>query len=122
MRRRSTGARVGVIHDLGNLVIEGFERHTSAFEMLGDYLAHVHVKNARWVTDGSRTAAGSKVWHHEWATLRDGQADVGQYLTDLRAHGYDGWVTLEDFSTDLPLDERTRDNLAFVKSLVGVDA
>ncbi|BDZ50388.1 hypothetical protein GCM10025867_26290 [Frondihabitans sucicola] len=93
---------VGVIHDLGNLVIEGRERHTAAFELLGDYLAHVHVKNARWVTDGERTPAGSLRWRHEWAPLRDGQADVGQYLTDLREHGYDGWVTLEDFSTDLP--------------------
>lgn len=115
-------AHVGVIHDLGNLVIEGFERHTAAFELLGDYLAHIHVKNARWMTDGNRSASGALVWRHEWAPLRDGQADVGQYLTDLRAFGYDGWVTLEDFSTDLPLDERTRDNLAFLRSLVGGDA
>lgn len=110
---------IGVIHDLGNLVIEGRENHRASFELLGEYLAHVHVKNARWATDGSRTTEGALVWHHEWATLRDGQADVGRYLTDLRDHGYDGWVTLEDFSTDLPLDERTRDNLAFLKALVG---
>ncbi|RKR74350.1 sugar phosphate isomerase/epimerase family protein [Frondihabitans australicus] len=115
-------AHVGAIHDLGNLVNEGFENHRAAFELLGDYLAHVHVKNARWVTDGSRRDDGSLVWRHEWATLRDGQADVGRYLTDLREHGYDGWVTLEDFSTDLPLADRTRDNLAWLHSLVGANA
>jgi hypothetical protein len=31
---------------------------------------------------------------------------------------YDGWVTMEDFSTALPLEERTADNLAYLKSLV----
>lgn len=110
---------VGVIHDLGNLVIEGREDHRASFELLGEYLAHVHVKNARWVADGERAADGSLIWRHEWAPLRDGQADVGRYLTDLRDHGYDGWVTIEDFSTDLPLEERLRDDLAYLRALVG---
>ncbi|ROQ40813.1 sugar phosphate isomerase/epimerase [Frondihabitans sp. PhB188] len=111
-------AHVGVIHDLGNLVIEGRENHVAAFQLLGEYLAHVHVKNARWVTDGSRRDDGSLIWTHEWAPLRDGQAHVGGYLRDLADHGYDGWVTVEDFSTDLPLAERTADDLAFLRSLV----
>ena len=107
-------AHVGVIHDLGNLVIEGQERHLSAFELLGPYLAHVHVKNARWVADepGVDQVVG---WHHEWATLRDGQADVHAYLRDLVEFGYDGWITIEDFSTELPLADRTADNLAFIR-------
>ncbi|MCU1527371.1 MAG: xylose isomerase [Frondihabitans sp.] len=113
---------IGAIHDLGNLVIEGRENHTAAFEILGAYLAHVHVKNARWVTDGSRREDGSVIWAHEWAPLRDGQADVARYLADLARHGYDGWVTIEDFSTELPLEERTRDNLAYLHQLVGADA
>ena len=119
---------VGVIHDLGNLIIEGQETHRAAFELLGPYLAHVHVKNARWVAgapaaggaggggaggDGA-VADGIVAWHHEWATLRTGQADVRGYVRDLVAHGYDGWITLEDFSTELPLAERTADNLAFM--------
>jgi sugar phosphate isomerase/epimerase len=107
-------ARVGVIHDLGNLVIEGQETHSSAFELLGPYLAHVHVKNVRWVA-GEPDADGVVTWHNEWAPLRTGQADVRAYVAALVAHGYDGWITLEDFSTDLPLEERTRDNLAFMK-------
>jgi sugar phosphate isomerase/epimerase len=106
-------AAVGVIHDLGNLVIEGRETHAAAFQLLGPYLAHVHIKNARWV--GIAGADGVTAWHHEWATLREGQGDVRQYIADLVACGYDGWITLEDFSTTLPLAERTADNLAFVK-------
>jgi sugar phosphate isomerase/epimerase len=105
---------IGVIHDLGNLVIEGQERALSAFELLGPYLAHVHIKNVNWVP-GPADSDGVVPWHHDWAPLRTGQADVRGYVADLVAHGYDGWITLEDFSTELPLAERTADNLAFVK-------
>ncbi len=115
-------AHVGVIHDLGNLVIEGQEDHLAAFELLGPYLAHAHVKNARWVDTGETRADGSRIWRNEWAPLRDGQASVSEYLDALRQHGYDGWVTIEDFSTDLPLAERTADNLAYLRSLVPVTA
>lgn len=107
---------IGVIHDLGNLLIEGQEDHLSAFELLGDYLAHVHVKNARWVPREASEPDGSVLWDNQWATLREGQADVRGYFDALREFGYDGWVTCEDFSTELPLEERTRDNLAYLKA------
>jgi sugar phosphate isomerase/epimerase len=109
-------AHVGVIHDVGNLVIEGYEDYATAFDLLGPYLAHVHVKNVAWRATGTRPD-GSTVWAEDWATLREGQADLGAYFAALTDHGYDGWVTLEDFSTALPLAERTRDNLSYVRSL-----
>jgi sugar phosphate isomerase/epimerase len=109
-------AHVGVIHDLGNLVIEGHEDHAAAFDLLGSYLAHIHVKNASWHTAG-RTEDGSTVWAEEWATLRDGQADVEAYFRTLDDCGYDGWVTVEDFSTVLPLEARTRDNLQYLHAI-----
>lgn len=105
-------ATIGVIHDLGNLVIEGHEDHRAAFQMLGPYL-----QNVAW-RPVSSDPDGTVAWKADWATLRQGQADVGAYLRALREHGYDGWITLEDFSTAVPLPERTRDNLAYVKSLV----
>ena len=106
---------VGVIHDLGNLLIEGHEDHVAAFQMLGPNLAHVHVKNVAW---RPRPAANATTaWHHEWAPLRHGQADIGAYFAALREHGYDDWVTVEDFSTVLPLKERLADNLAYLNSL-----
>ncbi|GAA2629230.1 hypothetical protein GCM10010399_71250 [Dactylosporangium fulvum] len=111
-------AAIGVIHDLGNLVIEGHEDHRAAFELLGPYLQHVHVKNVAWQPVATADD-GTVTWAHDWATLRAGQADVGAYLRALREAGYDGWVTLEDFSTAVPLEERTRDNLAYVRALAG---
>ncbi len=109
-------AHVGVIHDLGNLVIEGQEDHLAAFQLLGPYLAHVHVKNVRWVATEEPGFDGSIRWRDEWAPLRTGQADVEAYFDALAAFGYDGWVTSEDFSTDLPLEERTRDNLEYLRA------
>lgn len=109
-------ACVGVIHDIGNLMIEGQEDPLAGFQMLGPYLAHVHVKNVAWRPTG-RAADGSTTWTAEWATLRDGQADIEGYFKALDSYGYDGWVTVEDFSTELPLEERTRDNLAYLRDI-----
>ncbi|WP_010205945.1 sugar phosphate isomerase/epimerase family protein [Salinibacterium sp. PAMC 21357] len=106
-------AHVGIIHDLGNLLIEGYEEHLSAFQMLGDYLAHIHVKNLAWHAEPE--ADGVTGWAHKWAPLATGQADVRAYFRDLATIGYDGWVTLEDFSTEVPLEQRTQENLNFVR-------
>ncbi|MHC6219055.1 sugar phosphate isomerase/epimerase family protein [Arthrobacter sp. MMS24-S77] len=106
---------VGVIHDLGNLLIEGWESPLPALQLLGPYLAHVHVKNARWVRADSKDESGAAVWVNEWAPLAEGQGSVLGYFRALAEVGYDSWVTLEDFSTELPLEERTASNLAYVR-------
>ncbi|WP_285725592.1 sugar phosphate isomerase/epimerase family protein [Psychromicrobium xiongbiense] len=117
--------QVGVIHDLGNLQIEGYEDHLAAFQLLGPYLAHVHVKNGVWVRDDAPSASAEALgesdpfataaWHHEWAPINEGIHSVVEYLRTLREFGYDGWVTLEDFSTVLPLAERTAFNLEYMR-------
>jgi sugar phosphate isomerase/epimerase len=112
-------AHVGVIHDLGNLVVEGREHQLSSLQVLGPYLAHAHVKNAGWFDTGRTRDDGSAIWESRWLPMRAGQADVGSYLRDLRRVGYDGWITVEDFSTDAPLAERTADNLSYLRALLG---
>ncbi len=104
-------AHVGVIHDAGNLVFEGFESYRMGLEVLGSYLAHVHLKNASWTRHKER-------WRASFAPLREGAVDVDALFGALRAVGYDGWVSFEDFSTAQPLLERTRDNLAFVQAVI----
>jgi sugar phosphate isomerase/epimerase len=109
---------VAVMHDLGNTTIEGREGLLSlrmGLEILGPYLAHVHVKNAVWQQVGE-DASGAAQWKWSWATLRKGMGDVRGYLGALRSVGYDGWVTLEEFTTETPLYERLADDLAFLRS------
>lgn len=109
-------AHVGVIHDIGNLVYEGYEHPLAGLQLLGPYLAHVHVKNAGWVRTGADRVDGTAAWDVEWMPLGAGQADIGVLFESLATIGYDEWVTLEDFSTELPLEERTASNLAFVRA------
>ena len=106
----------GAIHDAGNMVYEGFEHYRLGLEILGPYLAHVHLKNARWLPSGTRQD-GSTEWRAEWAPVHSGVVDMEALFQALRAVGYDGWVSFEDFSTEQPLRDRLRDNLAYIKQV-----
>ncbi|MGA8115558.1 MAG: sugar phosphate isomerase/epimerase [Actinocatenispora sp.] len=107
-------AHVGVIHDVGNMVYEGWSDYRLGLEVLGDHLAHVHLKNGRWAREGERPD-GTGDWRAGAAPLRDGIVDVTALFVALRQVGYDRWVTFEDFSTERPLRERIRDNLALTR-------
>ena len=65
----------GINIDPGNMVYEGYENYQKAFELIGPYIAHVHVKNAVLVEDG-RDELGSKKFKRAWAPLWDGSADL----------------------------------------------
>ena len=81
----------GAIYDPGNMVIEGHEEPENAVEILGAYLAHVHVKNARVY----RSEDGSWAW--DWCALDEGIADWPRVVRALVANGYSGYLSLEDF-------------------------
>jgi len=91
-------AHVGVIYDVGNLVVEGYEDHRIATELLGPHLHHVHLKNAAV----SPVDGPGPVRRHvpRWSPLDDGAVDVTAVLGHLRDIGYAGWVSLEDLSTE----------------------
>jgi sugar phosphate isomerase/epimerase len=81
-------------------------------------LAHVHAKNSAWRQTGRR-ADGSLAWQAEWAPLDEGIVDLGDLLSALRAVGYDGWISVEDFTTEPPLSERVRNNLRSLRRAAG---
>jgi len=109
---------VGALWDPGNMVKEGYEQYRLGLEALGPYLAHVQLKNAVW-RPGALRADGSQAWNFEWAPMRAGLVDVSSVVEALRAVGYDGWISFEDFSTEQPTRERLRDNLAYLTTAVG---
>lgn len=104
---------IGVIHDAGNMVYEGFEDYRLGLELLGPYLAHVHLKNAAF----SRPPSGG-LWTPCWSPLEDGVVDFRQLLVALRSVGYAGWLVFEDFSRARPSREALQHNLAFIKNLL----
>lgn len=88
---------IGVLFDPGNMVHEGFENFRMGLELLGPYLAHVHIKNSGWVRKGTRED-GTAVWSSEWFPLGEGIVDLQALIGDLKAVGYAGYLGLEDFS------------------------
>lgn len=107
---------VGVIHDAGNMVYEGFENYRMGLELLGDYLAHVHVKNARWFPV-KYSEDKSVIWKCDAAAVHKGIADIRELFRALHTVGYDDWVSFEDFSTERPLEARLEENLKFVRNV-----
>jgi sugar phosphate isomerase/epimerase len=105
---------VGVILDPGNMAQEGFEDYRIGAELLGPYLAHVHIKNSAF-----ERPAGGGVWEPRWAPLEDGVVDFGMVFEALEHVGYTGWLVMEDFSGVRPSREALRYNLEFVRSFIG---
>lgn len=108
---------VGVIFDVGNMVYEGFENYRMGLELLGDYLALVHVKNATAYPFKTRED-NTIEWRFKFWPMHQGVADIRALITALLHVGYDGWISFEDFSTQQKLLERTEFNIEFVKRLV----
>lgn len=105
---------IGVLHDAGNMVHEGFENHRMGLELLGPYLAHVHVKNAGWALTGEEQD-GIKLWKSEWTPIDEGIVNWKQLLADLKAVGYDGYLGIEDFSSQYGSQEMLNNFASKVK-------
>jgi sugar phosphate isomerase/epimerase len=107
---------VGVIHDAGNMVFEGFENFQGGIEMLGKYLAHVHIKNYSW---SYKTINGPQYlqWDAVPSPLRTGVVKFKTLIDALRSVGYDGWLSFEDFSKEASQEDKVKDNLEFIKQV-----
>ena len=86
-------------------------------EMLGEYLALVHVKNATAYPFKTREDATIE-WRFKFWPMHQGVADIRALIAALLDIGYDGWISFEDFSTQQKLPDRTKFNIEFVKRLV----
>lgn len=107
---------IGVIHDAGNMVYEGFENYQMGMEMLGRHLAHVHIKNSAMVyapADGPQRLK----WTAVAAPLRTGSVDFAALFKAMRSVGYDGWLAIEDFSLAQSQQEKLQDAVAMLKEL-----
>ncbi|SDC67444.1 Sugar phosphate isomerase/epimerase [Paenibacillus sp. UNCCL117] len=94
---------IGVLYDPGNMVYEGYENYRFGMELLGPYLAHVHVKNAVW-----KPSEEDGVWSAGWSPLFQGIVSWKQVIEDLQAIGYDGYLGVEDFSSQFGTKDMLR--------------
>ena len=105
---------IGVLHDAGNCVHEGFEDYDLGIQLLGPYLAHVHIKNAKYAAP----AGGSDVWVAKWSALDDGVVNWDNLFGALKKANYSGWLGVEDFSATYPTAEALPNDMAFLKTAI----
>ncbi len=106
---------IGVIYDTGNVIYEGFEEYQMAFEILGPYLDLVHIKNACWV---KKNVDGNEKYVPDWAPFTDGYADFERCFQALKAVGYDGYVTFEDFSSAESSEQKLKTDIDCIRRIV----
>jgi sugar phosphate isomerase/epimerase len=83
-------AEVGVILDVGNARLFGWQPWPETVDILIDYIAHVHAKDVAWVhRDGK--------WGSEPCTPGEGVVEWAELVKLLAARGYDGWISIEDY-------------------------
>ena len=107
----------GLIYDPGNMVYEGYENYQLGFEMMGAYLAHVHVKTAALVP-GKEDEFGATKYNQAWVPLKKGSADLFAMIKALVKVGYDGVLSVEDFSNEKPTREKLEENIAYLNQLI----
>ncbi len=106
----------GIIHDAGNMIYEGYENWKMGLEVLGKYLAHVHVKNASWsISHADRD--GGMIWRPVSDTFRRGRVNWEEVLVALKQVGYDGWLSLEDFGPGQQ-DEKLIDDINYLRTIL----
>lgn len=110
-------AGCGVILDAANTVYEGNEAMPMLIDLLGAHLAHVHVKQ-RTFKRREQPDRGSLLDMPITPLSEPGDVAWPQIVALLRAAGYRGWWSVEDFTRlDRP-DERLASDAAWIRALL----
>ena len=109
-------AHVGAIFDLPNMSRVALEDTRQGMELLGPHLAYCHIGGSRAVA-GDSDAHGQRQWSWEFCPLAEGIANIPQVIADLRAVGYSGYLSIEDFSA-LDADTRLGQGSAYLRRLL----
>ena len=107
--------RVCVIFDANNMVRDGFETTEVALELLGPYVGHVHVGGHRPVPKGVDDV-GTRQWEWESVSLAEGLYDYPRLLKKLKATGYGGFISVEDFRS-MAVEEKLGEGIGYLRSV-----
>ncbi|QPE03455.1 sugar phosphate isomerase/epimerase [Microbacterium schleiferi] len=111
---------VGTYIDPGNQSVQdGREDWRLTFDLLGERLRCVGVKNGGWSAGGLRES-GQRVWGSDWLGVADGAVAWDDILRHLRERGYGGVLSFHGHY-DLPFGQvvdQTRTDLGFVRRII----
>ena len=109
-------AHIGAIFDVPNMIKVGIEDTRMGLELLGPYLAHCHIGNAR-PEPTERDKTGKMRWKWDFCDLREGIADIPQIIQDLKDLGYANYISLEQFGPEDD-DKKIGEQGAYLRQLI----
>ena len=92
---------MGIVYDQANLTMLGAEEYQEAIRLQAPYLIHVHVKDLRFKDSLPTTISGAVEALPPDAKptvslpVGEGVLPWGDILAELKAFGYDGWLSIE---------------------------
>lgn len=94
---------IGVIFDIANMSLgQGHEPTKMGLDLLGEHVAHVHAGGGQPVAT-ERNEQGHLQYRWDTVDLADSVIDVPGFVAQLKAMGYEGFLSVEDFrEMDLP--------------------
>ncbi len=105
----------GVVWDPANMVFEGSEIPALALELMGSYLAEVHLKNGEW----KREEDGK--WNFNFCDLSDGIVQWPAVLKQLDELPYLGPLIVEDYRWTDPQAKLAQARLEYEKVLASAE-
>lgn len=105
---------VGIVYDPGNTLIEGYERPDVQIEMLKNLIKNVHVKNG----EIAQSLSHGEYFPIKWVKLDKGFLNWEKIIRKLKSIGYDGYLTLEDFSEFNSFEEKLIYDFNFLMNLI----
>ena len=106
----------GVIYDPQNMVKDGYETTQMAIEMLGDYLAHLHVGSHR-PEPGEVDEKGTQKWNWKGVPMGLGLYDYPKLIQVLRSVGFGGFLSIEDFASDRTAEEKLAGGIQYLRGM-----
>jgi sugar phosphate isomerase/epimerase len=107
--------RICVIYDPQNMVSDGYETTELALELLGSYLGHIHVGGHRPEAKG-KDEVGTAQWEWPGVPMADGLYSYPRMLRKLKAMGYAGFVSIEDFR-GLPVEAKLKEGIDYLRAV-----
>jgi sugar phosphate isomerase/epimerase len=87
-----------------------------ALELLGDYLAHLHV-GAHRPSPNPPNEKGVVKWSWKGCPMAEGLYDFPRLMQCLQKMGYGRFISVEDFRGDCSPEDRLANAIRFLKSL-----
>jgi sugar phosphate isomerase/epimerase len=109
---------VGVIFDVGNAKLFGYQPWPQAFDILYEYVSHIHAKDMAWAREGDKV-------NLVFTGPGEGFVEWPEVMKQLKQRQYQGYVSIEDYrggwcarNPDWPAERKARQWKAFLERLM----